>query len=386
MSKRKLYRETNLLVIFSVTLMAVLGAATITPAFPMMARELNIPAQDVGSLITIFTIPGVLLTPVLGMLADRWGRKKILIPSLMLFGIAGGVCALARDFDLLLILRFFQGIGAASIAFLNVTLISDLYSNRWRTAAMGYNASVLSMGTASYPALGGALAMFGWYYPFLLPIVAIPVGFFAMRCLKNPEPRNTQSIKSYLRGVGRSIKNRQTVALFIAGTVTFLVLYGSYLTYFPFMIASSFGASPLVIGMVMASTSLSTAFTASRMGKLIKNHSEKTLLKTSFILYALALVIIPLVPNIGLLLIPTIILGLAHGLNMPNLYALLARLAPMKHRAAFMSINGTVLRLGQTLGPVLMGAVSILWGISGAFYVGAGIAVVMFLLLVTLLK
>ncbi len=180
MSERKLYRETNLLIIFSITLMAVLGVASITLAFPMVAQELNIPTQDVGLLITIFTFPGVLLTPILGILADRWGRKTVLIPSLMLFGIAGGTCTFARDFNILLALSFFQGIGAASLASLNITLIGDLYSGRERATAMGYNASVLSVGTASYPALGGALAMLGWYYPFLLSLVAIPIGFIVL--------------------------------------------------------------------------------------------------------------------------------------------------------------------------------------------------------------
>lgn len=86
------------------------------------------------------------------MLADRYGRKKILVPSLMLFGIAGGACMFTRDYHILLICRFFQGTGAASLGALNVTVIGDLYSGKERTTAMGYNASVLSIGTATYPA------------------------------------------------------------------------------------------------------------------------------------------------------------------------------------------------------------------------------------------
>ncbi len=380
MGKRKLYRETNLLVVFGVTLMAVMGVATITPAFPAMVRELNITTQEVGLLITIFTIPGVFLAPVLGILADRWGRKKILIPSLMIFGVVGGACVLARDFHTLLALRFLQGTGAASIAFLNVTIIGDLYSGKQRIAAIGYNAGVLSVGTAGYPALGGAMAMLGWYYPFLLPLVAIPIGFLALHYLNNPEPDDGRSTRSYLKSIWRTIKNPQTVVLFIIGASTFLILYGAYLTFFPFMIASSFGGSALTIGMVMASTSLTTALTAPQMGKLTKKRSGKTFLKISFLLYALGLTMITVVPNIWLLMVPTIILGIAHGLNMPNLYALLTRRAPMEHRAAFMSINGTALKLGQTLGPVLMGAVFTEWGLDSTFYVGSGMALMMFFL------
>ena len=82
-------------------MIAVLGVASITPAFPKIEKELNISEQEVGLLITVFTLPGVVLTPLLGVLADRYGRKQILIPSLLLFGVAGTLCFF-KDFFLTL--------------------------------------------------------------------------------------------------------------------------------------------------------------------------------------------------------------------------------------------------------------------------------------------
>jgi len=366
--------------------MAVLGVATITPAFPKIVQELNISPQDVGLLITVFTFPGILLTLVLGVLADRFGRRKILVPSLMLFGIAGGACVLARDFNLLLILRFFQGIGAASLMSLNVTIIGDLYSGRECTTAMGYNASVFNVGTAIYPAVGGALAMLGWYYPFLLSFIAIPVGLLVLFSLKNPEPKMEEHLKKYLSNVWQSIKNRQVVGLSIATIVTFILFYGAYLTYLPILIERSFGASSLIIGLILASMSLTTALASSQMGRLARVYSERNLLKAAFILYALALVIIPFVPNLWALLIPTLIFGVAHGISNPSRLTLLVGLAPIKHRAAFMSISATVLQLGQTLGPLLMGAIFGIWGMAGPFYVGAGLSIVMFALAVIMIR
>ena len=111
----EVYKDYNLHIVFAVTLMAVLGTSSVTPAFPEVAQEFGISRGQVGLLITVFTLPGVLLTPVLGALSDRFGRRKILIPSLVLFGIAGGACAFAPDFDLLLAFRALQGVGAASL-------------------------------------------------------------------------------------------------------------------------------------------------------------------------------------------------------------------------------------------------------------------------------
>jgi MFS transporter, ACDE family, multidrug resistance protein len=61
------------------------------------------------------------MTPLLGVLSDRYGRKKILVPALLLFGLAGGACAFARNFDVLLVFRFFQGMGAAALGTLKTS-------------------------------------------------------------------------------------------------------------------------------------------------------------------------------------------------------------------------------------------------------------------------
>ncbi|MFW6140569.1 MAG: MFS transporter [Acidobacteriota bacterium] len=379
---RPLYLDTNLQIIFGVTLMAVLGVSSITPAFPVIVKDLDISPQSIGLLITVFTLPGIFLTPVLGALADRVGRKRILIPSMMVFGIAGGACALVRDFQFLLFLRFFQGVGAASLGSLNVTIIGDLYSGNERTTAMGYNASILSVGTASYPAIGGVLTALGWHYPFFLPIAAVPLGILVLFSLKNPEPKNKQDFRQYLSRAWKSLKRTQVVVLLIAISITFVILYGAYLTYFPILLSHKFKASPLVIGLIMSVMSFTTAITSSQLGKIAGTFPKKNLIKAAYIIYGAALVIFPFVPVLWLLLIPAVVFGIAHGMNIPSIQTCLAELAPIEYRAAFMSVNGMVLRLGQTLGPVFMGLIFAVWGIKGAFFAGAGFSAAAFLMLI----
>jgi len=380
--QRPFYLDLNLQLIFGVTLIAVMGVSSITPAFPAIARELGMPAHSVGLLITAFTLPGIFLTPVLGVLADLWGRKRILVPALMLFGIAGGACGFVREFNLLLALRFLQGIGAASLGSLNATIIGDLYSGKDLTAAMGCNAAVLNIGTASYPAIGGILATLGWFYPFFLPFIAIPVGFLILFSLKSPEPNSRQGVKVYLDNVWQGIKTRQVFMLFLASIVTFIILYGPYLTYLPILLSHSFHASSFTIGIIMSIMSLTTAVSASQLGRLSKIYSSKTLLRIAFILYAVALISIPFIHSLWLLPVPIVIFGMGHGMSIPNIQTLLAALAPSENRGAFMSINGMVLRLGQTVGPVLMGVVFLGWGIQGVFYAGALCSLMMSVLFV----
>ena len=379
--KRKIYLDTNLQIIFGITLTYIMGVASITPAFPKIVKELNISAKDVGLLIAVFSFPGILLTPFLGVVADRWGRKKIIFPSLMLFGIAGGLCFFVRDFKLLLILRLIQGVGAAPLGSLTVTIIGDLYSRKELIAAMGYNSSVRSIGSASYPAIGGALAMMGWHYPFILPVIAIPIGFLVLFNLKTPEPENEVHIREHLNIVWKKLRNRQVIGLLVIGIIIFIMLFGSYMTCFPLLLGNSFGLSSLIIGLIMAGVSLIAAVTSSQLGKIIKLFSKKIILKISFILYALALSIIPLISQPWLFFIPVIIFGIAHGMNIPVIQALFAEAAPLKYRATFMSVSGMTFRVGQTLGPLLMGMVISIWGIGGAFYAGAGLSIVMFIIM-----
>jgi MFS family permease len=377
-AERKLHLDPNLHVIFAVTLMAIMGVANITPAFPRIARELGVTSRQVGYLITYFTFPGVILSPVLGVLADRLGRKKVLVPSLILFGVAGTACAFARNFDLLLALRFVQGVGAAAIGALNITIVGDLYVGKERTTAMGYNASVLSVGTASYPLIGGALATIGWNYPFFVSIIAIPVGFLVLFALDSPEPRNKQSLHTYFAEVWRAVRKRSIIGLLFCGSVSFIILYGSLLTYLPFLIAGRFHGSPFVIGLVLSASSISTAITASRLGSIAKRFPEKRILAASYLFYILALVLVPFAKSMGLLLVPVVIYGVAAGLNIPNVTSLMAAFAPIGNRAAIMSMNGMVLRLGQTLGPIIMAGVFGVWGFTGVYVAGAIFALGMF--------
>ncbi|MCF4967977.1 MFS transporter [Nostoc sp. CMAA1605] len=376
--RKPVFQELNFQIICAVTLIAVIGVSSITPAFPQLAKSLEVDPKNLGLLITVFTLPTVILSPVLGVLADRLGRKKIIVPSLFLFGIAGTACGFVRNFDLLLGLRFLEGIGAASLLSLSITLIGDLYIGARRTEAMGYNASISSIGTASYPTIGGALATLGWYYPFMLPILAIPIGLLVLLFLDNPEPKGDRNLREYIKNAAKVLRNRRLFGLFIASAANFVLLYGAYITYLPQLISDVFKAPPATIGILLSSVSVAITITSAQLGKLSKKYSPTTLIRASFILYAVALSLVPFMPSIWFLLIPTTIFGIGSGIGFPSIQTLLADLAPKEYLATILSVNGTFFGLGQTLGPLLMGIVFGFGGISSVFYAGVVFAIFIF--------
>ena len=368
----------TLLMIFGVTLMAVLGVSSITPAFPKIIAQFDLTDGQVGLLITFFTAPAVILTPVLGIAADRLGRKRILVSSLLLFGLAGSLCGFATSFNMLLILRAIQGAGAASLGALNTTVIGDLYHGHQRTRIMGLNASVLSIGTASYPLVGGMLATFAWNYPFFLPLLAVPLGIAVAFFLKNPEPDATMNLKAYFTGAWNGIRNKRVLAIFLIGILTFIILFGCLSTAFTVMLGQTFGASSLQIGIIMFIMSITTAITSSQLGRLSGRFKREIMLAFGFICYMAALLLIAFIDTLWLFIVPMLIFGIGHGMIIPVSQTLLADEAILEYRAAFMSLNGAMLRIGQSLGPPLI-TLAYTANTKWAFFLGILLSIMSFL-------
>lgn len=385
-SGSNLLKNKNLHIIFGITLSAVMGVSSIAPALPVISRALDVSTQQIGLLITVFTLPGIFLTPVLGIFADRWGRKRILIPSLMLFGIAGVLCGFSTEFNQLLWLRLLQGIGAAALGTLNITLIGDLFSGNERATAMGYNGSVLSIGTAVYPAIGGALATIGWFYPFFLSALAIPVGIYAAIALKTVPLQNGNTLKVYFAKISNALKSKKVIGLLASAFLTFFILYGGFITFIPILLDQEFGISSLIIGLLLSSSSFVTAITASQLGKLTLRFTEQKLILTASIIYLIIFLVLPNIQTVWGMILPVLFFGVAQGLNIPSILNLLAGEAPAEFRAAFLSVNWVVIRTGQTVGPYILGLVYVYLDIYGTFYFTAGVALLFVIVSSTLLK
>ncbi len=386
MNEDKLLKDRRLYVIFSITLIGVMGVASLTPALPRISQALDLNKSEIALLISAFTFPGIFLTPVAGVFADRLGRKTVLIPALFIFGLAGFSIFFVKNFHLIILFRVIQGIGAAPLGSINITLVGDFFRGKDRPAAMGYNASVLSLSTASYPLIGGALAGIAWYYPFILPLLAIPVGLFVIFGIREPEFEKVSDFRQYIKAISTSIGKKEVIGIFLLGILTFLILYGAFLTYIPFLVSQKFDLSPPRIGILLSISSLATAIIATQVGKLTNRFGSLFLLKTAFALYLIVSLLIPYVNNLYLFLIPILIFGAAQALNMPSLQTSLANLAPDNQRGAFMSLNGMVLRIGQTLGPLVIGIGYAAGDMKGVYLLSAFVAFLGLVVLFTMIS
>ena len=144
------------------------------------------------------------------------------------------------------------------------------------------------------------------------------------------------------------------------------------------LLKQKFNSSSQIIGILLSGMSISMGIAASSIGPISKKLSPSKVLMLAAFLYIISMLFIPLIPSIYLIIIPLLIYGFGNGLVMPTLQTSLAGKASLEQRGIFMSFNGMVLRLGQTVGPMLTG-LAYLSGIAWAFWIS--IFVALFILL-----
>lgn len=373
---RPLYLDRNLMILFSVTATAMLGTSTITPAFPLIMKAFHINSQQAGLLITFNTLPGIFLSPVAGILADRVGRKRVLIPSLILFALSGAACVMTQSFAMLIVLRFLQGCAAAPLGALNNTVIGELFTGRKRMEAMGYNASVQSSLMLGYPILGGAVALAGWHYPFLLALLGLPAAWLVTFRLRNPEPKHALPMGEYLGSALRGIANRRMAALFLCNLVTVSVSFGVLIVYLTFLISSRFGGSTLEIGIIVGFSPVISTIMSTQAVRIRRHFSFRQMIVTGLILSGLGVSLNVSMPSLWFLLFPAFVRGLAQGVLNPSVNTLVAEFAPHDSRAAVMALNSTMFRIGQTIAPPIFGLIYAVGGMDVVFHAGTALLVV----------
>jgi MFS family permease len=358
--------------------MAILGIVAVTPALTEISSSLNVPKDKIGLVVSLFALPGIIFTPVYGFLADKLGRKKVILPSLFIFGIFGTLTFFVNDFNLLLILRFLSGTGAASLGALNVTLIGDFFGEADRKKIIGYNNGVLNLGTTVIPLLGGFLAKISWNYVFILPSLAVFLGLWMMFSFKEPPVTGKKSV-NYFKEFLKALKEKTIFLVYIINILTYIIFFGSIWNYTSFVIEKNFVSSTVVNAVVISSLSFTAAITSMFYGKIVNKTGHRKLFAFVFLMNTAALVLVNFMPGWYFLFIPMVIFGIGFGLNLPNMQALIIKHSPENQRGSIVSINRTFTLLGQFTGPLISGLIILMFSNSiesykYIFYFGAALS------------
>lgn len=179
-------RRPIVIVLISAAFVAILNQTLLTTAFPHIMKDLNIDANAVQWLQSVFMLVNGIMIPITAFLIDRFSTRKLFFTAMGLFGLGTLVSSIAPNFTILLAGRILQAAGAGIMMPLMQTILFLIYPINKRGAAMGMFGMVIAFAPAIGPTLSGWLVdQFPWRSLFyiVLPIVVIDliVAYFLLK-------------------------------------------------------------------------------------------------------------------------------------------------------------------------------------------------------------
>lgn len=370
------WRSSTVQVVLVSTILAPLGVPLIAPALPVVRDAFGVGDAGASLLVSTYFVTGIVLSPFVGMLADRVGRRRVLIPSLLVFSLTGGAMALAPSFPVVVALRVVQGTAAAGIFVTTVTLVGDVFDGARRNAVLGVNNAALSAGAAIFPVVGGALAALAWNVPFLLYLVALPVALFAAWRLDEPPVEPTEAGLGYLRNALGAVAGLDAAVLYGAAFLTEVLLFGAIITGLPFLLTATFALAPVFVGLVLTASEATSTVVSTQNGRFAKHLSNHRMVALGYGCYGVGLLGVWAAPSPALIAVAVGVFGAGLGLSMPAVDAAISDLVAAEHRGGALSLRNSLTFLGRATGPVLFAGVAATTGYEPLLLAGGVVALV----------
>jgi len=352
-----------LIFVIATTVIDSMGIGLILPVLPSLLREVaDIPLADAalygGVLVTAFALMQFIFGPIIGALSDRYGRRPIMLISLLVMALDYIVMALAGAFWVLLVGRMIGGVAAAtqSTAY---AFMADISKPEEKAARFGIIGAAFGMGFVFGPLLGGLLAEFGTRAPFYaaaaLASLNLVFGYFVMPETLKDENRRPLSLAranpfGAFKNVSASPLLRRLLVLFFLYQAAFMV-YPSIWAYYT---EARFGWEPRMIGLSLAAFGIAMAIV---QGGLIR-YILRWLGDRGTILYGLAFnffafIVLAFVESgfLAIIFIPITALG---AVVTPAVQAMMSRATSDNSQGELQGVLSSTSALATIISPLIM--------------------------------
>jgi predicted MFS family arabinose efflux permease len=372
----------QLSVLFAAGCLTTMTGGLISPVLPEIVQQLHLDPKWAGTLVGMHALTIALFTPLLGILADRIGKLKVMIPSLIGYAIFGTAGAFLSDLSSLLVARGLLGAASGGIAAASIGFLGNMYEGEARSRILGYATSAMTATTVVVPIVAGWIGGYRWQYAFYLYSLSIPLACIAGVVLREGSYQQpiAKSNNPSLKDLGKILRHQQTLKLYLvlalaAAIVTAVVIYT------PLYLKQIIGAGPKLNGLILAIRAIGAAV-ISAIGAtwLSKQIGVNRAIAVGFVLMAVMVLTIPLVDQLAWIMIIAALFGIGFGIITPNAYNALASCAPPELRASVLAIGTGANSLGQFISPLLLGPIWKSINLSAVFYATAAIALAVALL------
>lgn len=332
----------------------------------------------VALVMTAFSAPMALFVPVTGVLADVYGRRRVIVPSLVAFGAAGVAVAGVDTFAAILVRRSVQGLGFAGVLSISVTVLGDLYTGPEGSTVMGIRASAAGTSTLVVPAVAGVLATVAWQYPFLLHALAFPVAVlvyvYVPETAGGPEtnPGAGAILRSYGRGFRAELADRD-LSLLILGGFVHGVSRIVVLTFVPLLAVRTLGSTLVAAGAVLSARGAARVVVPPFSGPLTERLSRERGLVGSLGVMTGSLALFPIAPSILWVGVLVVLFIAGNALFSPILKEGVTDAASDDRRAGIVTSMYVFQFGGEAIAPAVFGLVLGAAGFDALFLAAAGI-------------
>ncbi|HEX4431822.1 MAG TPA: MFS transporter [Frankiaceae bacterium] len=404
---------TILAVVLSAMMVVVLDTTILNVALPSMERELSASQSQQEWMVDAYTLTFAGFMFAAGVMGDRFGRKRLMLLGLALFGISSLACAMATSPYFVIASRAVMGIGAAAVVPTTLSVISNVFSDADRPRAIGIYAGLIGASVAAGPIVGGLLLSgFWWGSVFLvnvpLSLVAILLIWRLVPESRDPAGRELQSLPVLQSILGlvlvifAIIKGGEhgvwfspgVVAPLLAGLVllagfvwrqavssapmldvslfrnpvfavassatglTMFALAGATF-YLVFYLQFVRGFSPLAAGLALVPAAVAQMVFSPRASALVKRFGTRAVCASGLVVVALAFLGIHLVSESTPIWYLELLL-FVQGAGMSHVFApstaAVMSTVPREQAGAGSALNNTVRNVGQALGVAILGS------------------------------
>lgn len=379
MSKSPFWLKATLLLASTLTIMA---GAIIAPGLPEMSKffEGTAPQVYVKAILTMPAISIVLFSSLVGLLADRIGRKKLLLIALLIYGLSGVSGLVISNIYLLLLSRFVLGIGVAGIMNTATALVGDYFVAEERSRFLGLQASFMSIGGIVFLNAGGVLAEWSWRGPFGLYALAFIIIPLAIYYLPVVQTTNNTSKENSTGSTLSPKKRKKVIKVFLLGFLGMLFFY-LIPVQIPFLLKNNFNLSATLVGIAISIATLTGALASLSFRKIGKHLSPTKIYALTFFCFGLGYLLIGFGENHFFIFLGLAISGAGTGLMMPNGNFILLALLPESIKGKWLGGLTSAIFLGQFLSPLVIASIVAKQGIQVGFILIAVLSLLLTVLL-----
>lgn len=376
-----LLRDRQFLLVILISFTGGLGISAIPVALPAIADTLVVTDERVGLVITAFALPGIVLIPVVGVLADIYGRRPVILWALAIFGLSGLATFFVPSFEALLAVCFFQGAAFVGTLPISTTVVGDLYQGSTGVAAQGIRASVNGIARIVAPGVAGVLVGIAWYVPFgtllfSFPVLVLVFLFFAEPVSLPSDDVETQilsQLSQYWTGFRAEASNFTFLLLTVGGAMNLFVRQ-AILVFIPLFAVRELGISLLATGLILSGYGGSRAITSPFAGELDAAIGRKWTLVLALGLMGLGAGLLPV--SSGALSVAGFValFGVGEAVFIPSFNDSMAAYASDDRRGGIIGSIQSIKNVGRATGPTFFGLMLAALGFPAVFLSAAVVA------------